>query len=153
MLGESNNNTGNLSLSPLDSFLCAKIKKTTIKISKKGCCCEVSLFFWFGVFSPPALSPHGRFHLSFTSAVFPTQFFYLSQGIHSLGVYWNSLNIISNIWQSLWNVNEMRNQIYLECRSGTAVSDGCRCLGRDGWWGAVITDTNWAGELELEGMG
>lgn len=27
----SNNNTGNLSLSPLDSFVCAKIKKTTKK--------------------------------------------------------------------------------------------------------------------------
>lgn len=33
VLGESksNNNTGNLPLDPLDSFLCAKIKKTTIK--------------------------------------------------------------------------------------------------------------------------
>lgn len=57
---------------------------------------------------PPALSHHGQFHLSFTNAVFPTQFLYLSQGIRSLGVRWNSLNIISNIWQSLWNVNEMK---------------------------------------------
>lgn len=28
---KSNNNRGNLSVSPLNSFLCAKIKKTTIK--------------------------------------------------------------------------------------------------------------------------
>lgn len=90
------------------------------------------LSFWFSVFSPRVLSHHGQFHLSFTKCSFfsLTQFFYLSQSIHSLGVHWNSLNIISNIWQSLWNVNEMKNQIYLESRSNTVVSEGCCCLGR-----------------------
>lgn len=57
VLGESksNNNTGNLSLSPLDSFLCAKIKKTTMKKKRKKDAAVKFLsllFFWSGVFSP-----------------------------------------------------------------------------------------------------
>lgn len=85
------------------------------------------LFFWFWVFfslASRSISPviHQR---SFSNTVFlPFPRRTVS------GVYWNRLNIISNIWQSLWNVNEMRNQIYLESRSGTVVSEGCRCLGR-----------------------
>lgn len=99
--------------------------------------CRVWSFF------PLLLSHHGQFPLSFTSAVFPAQFLYLSQGTHCLGIHWNSLNIISNIWQSLWNVNEMRNQIYLGSRSGTVVSEGCRCLGR----ALVMGSCNYSHEL------
>lgn len=44
---KSNNNTGNVSFSPLDSFPSAKIKKITIN---KGCC-EVSLPLLCGILS------------------------------------------------------------------------------------------------------
>lgn len=52
--GESkdNNNTGNLSLSPLDSFLCAKIKKTTIRKRMLLWSLSLFLFGFFLVFFP-----------------------------------------------------------------------------------------------------
>lgn len=128
---KSNNNTGNLLLYPLNSSLGAKIKKTTIKEINDAAVKFLPLVFAVALeFFPRLLSHHGQFPLSFTSAVFPAQFLYLSQGTHSLGIHWNSLNIISNIWQSLWNVNEMKNQIYFESRSGPVVSEGRCCLGR-----------------------
>lgn len=78
VLGESkcNNNTGNLSLSPLRTFLRAKIKKTTMKKKKyKGCCCEVSLSSLLLVWSfPPLLLSHIMANFTCHS---PVQFFQL----------------------------------------------------------------------------
>lgn len=76
--GESsgNNNTGNLSLSPLESFPLCQNKKDNNEI-KDASVKSLSPFFSFraGVsfFPPAAPSHHGQFQLSFNRAVFPTQ--------------------------------------------------------------------------------
>lgn len=129
-----NNNTAIFSLSPLNSFLCCQQKKE----QKLGCCNP----FPSCSLCPLPNSHHGQFHLSFRGAIFPAQFLHLSQAVHSLGTHWSSLNIISNIWQSLWNSNEMRNQIYSLSRSRASVSEGCYCLGTSQMMGSCNYSPN-----------
>lgn len=110
------------------------------------------------VWSIPPLPHHGQFPSSFTTALFPVQFLYLSQSTHSLGILLENLKC--NTRQSLWNANENRNQIYLECQGGRIISVGChfcreslcrgcikshRIKGRAGDGLSGISDSAWGG--------
>lgn len=124
------------------------MKDAAVKFLSPLCC-------WFGAFLPPPLSRHGQFHLPFTTAVFPTQFLYLSQGIQSLGVHWNSLNIISNMWQEFteckWDEkSNWLRESYWDCALGRAcMMDSCnyRYKLQESWrwrrWGKSGGEGDW----------